>query len=270
MSDLNGVEFVILDVETTGLSPLSGDRIVEIGLIKLKDSKITECFETLIDPRREISYSAFLVNGISMKMLEGAPPMENVLPDVLNFIKGACLVGHNIKFDLKFLDYESSLAGHDLLDTVLTIDTARMARALLPNLESYALGNLAHFLEINISTRHRAMADAELTLKVFKKLLDIARAKNICHLKILSYLFGIKKPSLEENRSKIQFIKEALSEKYLLNLMYFGNASGLTERCVKPLQLTGRGRQATLTAFCHLRNQERDFKVERILNLGKI
>lgn len=269
MNDFKDKEFVILDVETTGLSPLSGDRIVEIGLLKIKDEKITARFEALVNPGREISYGAFLVNRITQEMLQGAPEVHTILTDVLDFIGGFCLVGHNIKFDLGFLNHELSLAGYSPLGDILAIDTGKMARSLLPELGSYALGNLAYSLNISPENHHRAMGDAQITFKVFKKLLHIAKSKNIYHPDTLSYLFGIQKPSLRRNHSKMQLIRQALEAKKRLNLVYFGAESGMTQRQVTPLELVGSGRQATLIAFCHLRNEERNFKIERILNLEK-
>lgn len=270
MNDLKDKEFVILDVETTGLSPLSGDRVIEIGLLKIKNEKIIDRFETLINPGREIFYDAFLVNRISQEMLEGAPYAPAVLPQVLEFMGEACLIGHNIKFDLKFLNYELLLAGHSPLEEIATIDTGKMAKALLPDLGSYALGNLAYSFNIGRENHHRAMGDVEMTFKVFKRLLKVAEDKNIFRLDVLNYLFGIQKPSLERNHLTLRMIQEALAVKSSLNLIYFTTGSGITQRRITPVELIGRGRQATLVAFCHLRNEERNFKIERILNLEKL
>ena len=178
-------EFVIFDVETTGLSPRLGDRIIEIAALKVKDLEEVERFHSFIDPQRELSYGAFLVNGITSQMLEGAPKTNQVLPRFVEFLGKACLVGHNIKFDLSFLNNELSLIGHPLPGENMILDTLRMARRLLPGIGRYSLLNVAYSLAIDIGQTHRAMADVELTYDVFRRLLEIADRKDVCNFEML-------------------------------------------------------------------------------------
>ena len=269
MTDLKGIEFVIFDVETTGLSPYSGDRIVEIAAVKLKDSKIVGRFETMLDPQREISYEAFSVNGITPEMLSGAPRAEEVLPDIFHFIKNAYLVGHNIKFDLNFLNNEFVLAGWPPLEDLLTIDTVKMARGLLPQLGRYSLGAVAYSLGMSYPQKHRAMSDVEMTLGVFQKLLELAEDKKISDLNLLTSLFGYHPSWQKIQEGKVDMITEAIFAEHRLNLLYFGTNSGLTSRIVKPQQLIGDGRETVLVGFCHLRNEERHFRLDRIVQLEK-
>jgi DNA polymerase III epsilon subunit family exonuclease len=182
MEHLHKQECVIFDVETTGLSPLDGDRIIELAALKIKGERVVERFHTLIDPEREISMGAFLVNGISAEMLRGAPCAREVLPKFMSFLgeEGeAWIVGHNIRFDLGFLSRELALINRKLHESVMALDTLRMARKLLPDLSSHRLWVVARSLGIDCDQRHRAMADVEMTHAVFVKLLDLAKSHKI-------------------------------------------------------------------------------------------
>ena len=186
MKDLRKQEFIIFDVETTGLSPRWGDRIIEIAALKVKDLKPVGEFYSFVDPQREISYGAFQVNGITPDMLMGAPTLEEILPRFLKFIGSAALVGHNIKFDLSFLCYELSLMGKWLRPKTVVIDTLKMARGLLPHLGRYPLWFIADSLGITRKQEHRAMADVKLTFEVFLRLIKTMGKKDIEDMGVLS------------------------------------------------------------------------------------
>lgn len=178
MNRLRNAEFVIVDVETTGLSPFSGDRVIEIAALKVKDLKIQKRFQTLINPEREVSWGAFMVNGISNEMLIGAPKAKEVLKDFLSFIDGTHLVGHNVPFDLKFLNYEFKLAGHAPINNVIVFDTVTLARQVVPRLNSYSLAYLSQILGIKEKQEHRAMSDVEMTFEVLCRLFKMADEKS--------------------------------------------------------------------------------------------
>lgn len=172
MKDVKKGTFVILDVETTGLSPFSGDRIIEIAALKVVNLKTVDKFYSFVDPQRDLSLGAFEVNRITPQMLKGAPPSKEVLPRFLEFVGDAHLVGHNVGFDLGFITYELSLINLKLKDEVLVIDTLKMAKEVLPNLGRYALWLVARSLGINRDQNHRAMSDVELTYEVFCQLIE--------------------------------------------------------------------------------------------------
>ncbi len=174
MKDLKNKELVIFDVETTGLSPKDGDRIIEIAALKLRRLKPVDRFHTLINPEREISREAFEINGISQEMLEGKPTAREVLPGFLDFIGSLPLAGHNISFDLGFLRHELSLLRLELNEDRPIIDTIRMAKTLLPGLKRYPLWLVAQTLKIDVGQVHRAAGDVDLTAQVLCKLLDVA------------------------------------------------------------------------------------------------
>lgn len=193
-------EFVIFDVETTGLSPIDGDRIVEIAAVKVKGSTVTDRFHSLVNPQRSIPPQATEVHNITEDMLATAPLSADVLPQMINFIGGACVAGHNVRFDLGFLCYELALVGRKLNEQTPAVDTLKMARDLLPYLSNHKLSYLARSLGVVVNQTHRAMADVEITAAVFLRLMDMAGDKNLQKVSIFLEQFGVEKPSFKLTR----------------------------------------------------------------------
>ena len=138
---IDDVDFVIFDVETTGLSPKDGDRIVEIGALRYKNGQALDSFSSLLNPQRPVSPGAFAVNRISQEMLKDAPTAAEVLPKFLEFAGNGCLAGYNVGFDMGFLEAELGLFGQALPEDTAVVDIIQMARRTFPGLSSYGLGN---------------------------------------------------------------------------------------------------------------------------------
>ena len=190
-------EFVIFDVETTGLSPVDGDRIVEIAAVKIKGAVVVDKFYSLVNPQRSMPSHATLVNNITQEMLVDAPVAADVLPPMINFIGGACVAGHNVRFDLNFLCYELALIGRRLNDQTPAVDTLKMARDLLPYLSNHKLAYLARSLGVVVDQTHRAMADVEITVAVFLRLMEMAGDKDLHQVAVFLNQFGVEKPSFK-------------------------------------------------------------------------
>lgn len=188
-------EFVVFDVETTGLSPLNGDRIIEVAAVKIKAGKIVDEYTSLINPQRDIPIEAQRVNKITPEMIADAPFSESVLPGIISFIAGACLVGHNIKFDLDFLCFELSALGRKLKNETPALDTLKMSKHLMAHLRSHRLSYLATSLGLSVAETHRALADVKLTIAVFYRLLDIASDQGLEEIQDLIKLFSVQKPN---------------------------------------------------------------------------
>jgi DNA polymerase III epsilon subunit family exonuclease len=191
----NEIECVVFDVETTGLSAERGDRIVEIAAIKVKDGNIIASIESLINPKRDIPIEASLIHTITNDMVASAPTAAEFLPKILEFIGGACLVGHNIKFDLDFLCYELAGFGRRLNESTPAIDTIKMAKRLLPQLSTYRLGNLAQYFGANVQETHRALADVKLTVTIVTRLLDLAVKQGLSTPADIFKEFTVPKPN---------------------------------------------------------------------------
>ena len=160
-------DYVIFDLETTGLSTET-DRVVEIAGVKVRDGKVVQEFETLVNPGMPIPYMASEVNGITDDMVADAPAIDKALQDFLDFVGDMVLVGHNIdSFDLKFIlrDAQEHL-GKGLQNAY--IDTLLLSRVFLPQLAHHSLSNLAEYYGIDTSGAHRALADCRMTQKVFE------------------------------------------------------------------------------------------------------
>jgi DNA polymerase III epsilon subunit len=193
-------EFVIFDVETTGLSPVEGDRIVEIAAVKVKGTQVVDKFYSLVNPQRSMPLQATQVNNITEDMLTTAPMAADILPQMIHFIGGACVAGHNVRFDLNFLCFELALIGRRLNDQTPAVDTLKMARELLPYLSNHKLAYLARSLGVVVDQTHRAMADVELTVAVFLRLMDMAGDKDLQQVSIFLNQFGVEKPSFKLNQ----------------------------------------------------------------------
>lgn len=182
-------EFVVLDVETTGLAP-SKDRIIELAAIRFVDGKPIEWFETFINPEREIPSEATAVNKITNEMVVNAPTISQILPALEDFVGKSDLVAHNMEFDLKFLYY----SGSAIMETKRRyFDTLEQAQKLLkkPKMKydkefgmydidydsdydvyDYKLGTLCSHYLITVPEEHRAYADAFVTGVLFGCLIE--------------------------------------------------------------------------------------------------
>ena len=162
--------YVVFDLETTGFSPVN-DRIIEIGAVKIEDGKIVERFSEFVNPLRPIPFRIEQLTSINDSMVMDAEPIEEVLPRFLAFCGGAPLVGHNVSFDISFIEEncDRMRIAHDFT----TVDTVTLARFLLPNLARFKLDQVAKALNVPIGHHHRAVDDAECTAGIFLKFLSM-------------------------------------------------------------------------------------------------
>lgn len=192
--EIKKTEFVVFDVETTGLSPTGGDRIIEIAAIRIKEGRVTGEFYSLVNPKRALSAQATLVNQITQDMIADAPDATVVLPQLIEFIGGSCVAGHNVRFDLGFVAYELALIGRRIQEGTPVVDTLKMSRELLPYLSNHKLAYIARSLGVNVGETHRAMADVKLTAAILSRLMDMAIEKNIDKVGKFLEQFGVEKP----------------------------------------------------------------------------
>lgn len=163
--------FVVIDVETTGLSPWRGHRVIEIGAVAVEAGKIADEFHRLICTGRRVPRSAMRVHGLSDAQLQGEPSPEDVYPELRRFLAGSPLVAHNIRFDMGFLRCEFARLGIGLPNRGYC--TLRLCRRRLPRLPDYRLETVARHLFGELDPGvclHRALADARLTARVWMAL----------------------------------------------------------------------------------------------------
>lgn len=267
--DISEVEFTIFDTETTGLQPESGDRIIEIAAIKWKDNALGETFHSLVNPRQKISAAAYEINHISDEMLKEAPTIDKVLPQFIDFIKGSILSSYNAGFDLAFLKNETKLLNLNFPEDLIVVDILTMAKRLLPNIERHALWFVAQSLDIKTTQEHRALSDVELTISVFNKLNAILKEKGLTDFLQFSSLFALNSSFLSNiNAKKIAEIQQAIDLGIELKIKYLSRSEAqVSERLVTPKQIRQQNNKDYLVAYCHLRAQERTFRVDGILHI---
>ena len=171
--------FVVFDLETTGFSPVS-DRIIEIGAVRIENGKITDRFSEFVNPQIPIPFRIEQLTSINDSMVMDAGTVEEILPRFLQFCSGAALVGHNVAFDISFIEENCDRLGiaHDFT----TVDTVTLARAMLPNLTRFKLDTVARALNIPLGHHHRAVDDAECTAGIFLKFLEMLGDRKIGRL----------------------------------------------------------------------------------------
>ena len=159
----------VFDLETTGLSPSYGDRITEIGAIKLSGNKLCGVFQTLINPERNIPEKIVEITGITNEMVADKPTISQVLPLFMDFIGDDTLVAHNAKFDTSFLRYELKECGiNKNFETFCTLLASRKEVKTSANFKLSTLKN--HFNLKPMGAMHRALSDAYVTAQLYLKL----------------------------------------------------------------------------------------------------
>ena len=157
---------VMIDFETTGLSPAMGDRITEVAALRIVGGRVTERYVSLINCGARIPSFITALTGISQDMVDNAPPVSRVMPELLDFIGNDMLSAHNASFDEKFLKAESERLGLATAHTGL-VCSLKLSRRIFPGMPSYKLGTLSGQLGIRFrSAAHRAESDAEVAAEV--------------------------------------------------------------------------------------------------------
>lgn len=166
---------IVLDFETTGLSPEQGDRAIEIGAVKLENGEVVSRFQSLMNPGRRIS--AFIENytGITNSMLKTAPSCSDVMHEFADFANGYDLVAHNASFDKRFLHSELKRIKRNHSSEFAC--SMLVARRLYQNAQNHQLGTLVKLNNLpNDGTFHRALADADMTALLWLKMLNLIQS----------------------------------------------------------------------------------------------
>jgi DNA polymerase III subunit epsilon len=170
---------IVFDTETTGLDPMQGDRLVEIGCIELVNRFPTgRTFHCYFNPERDMPDQAFKIHGLSIEFLKDKPLFAEKVEELIAFLGEAQLVAHNAIFDLGFLNSELERAGHVLVNRERLIDTLLIARRKHPG-GANRLDDLCVRYAIDNSrrTKHGALLDAELLAEVYVELIGARQAQ---------------------------------------------------------------------------------------------
>lgn len=164
---------IVLDTETTGLDPFSGDRLVEIGCVELFNLMPTgNTFHHYLDPERDVPEEAFRVHGLSREFLTGKPKFADIADTFRDFLGDAKIIIHNAEFDMRFINAEFGLLGQQPIPMTNVIDTLALARRKHPGSPN-SLDALCSRYKIDSSrrTKHGALLDSELLAEVYAELM---------------------------------------------------------------------------------------------------
>jgi DNA polymerase-3 subunit epsilon len=162
---------IVLDFETTGLSPDYGDRAIEIGAVRIDNGEVVERFQALMNPGRRIDSFIEGYTGITNGMLKDAPPCKEVMHEFADFINGYNLVAHNASFDKRFLDAELDKISRSYSGQFAC--SMLMSRRIYQNAPNHKLGTLVEYVNIpSDGAYHRALYDSEMTTKLWLAMLD--------------------------------------------------------------------------------------------------
>jgi DNA polymerase III epsilon subunit family exonuclease len=261
------VPLAVLDFETTGLRVGKDDRVVEIGVVRMdpeRGGRWSETrFESLVNPQREIPGRVVKIHGITDSMVRTAPRFDEVAPELLSLLEGAVIVGHNVTFDLAFLMRECRRNGVATPELGPVIDTLQVSRHVF-GFYRCNLVALAERMGIAHRRAHTALGDAETTLFVLRRMLDaLGAGGRIPTIGELAAMVDALRRGGSGRIRMIDALKAAHSDRRDLVIDYTdihgqGAISNRRRITVQNLRLP------YVDAFCHLREAERVFRVDRI------
>lgn len=175
---------VVLDFETTGLSPDYGDRAIEIGAVRIENGEVVERFQALMNPGRRINRFIEGYTGITNGMLKDAPPCGEVMHDFADFINGYNMVAHNASFDKRFLDAELAKISRNYSGQFAC--SMLLSRRIYQDAPNHKLGTLVEFANISAEGAfHRALYDSEMTTKLWLSMLG--KISEQCDIKSIPF-----------------------------------------------------------------------------------
>ena len=258
MGKLEFRTFAFLDVETTGLSAWFGDRICEVAILRCRGEEILEQFDTLVNPERPISPGAARVNGLEDEDLAGAPLFFEIAGQVKSLLEEAIIVCHNAPFDLGFVSSEFTRLGQSL-PPLEVIDTLLLARKYF-DFDSNGLQAIAGYLRMDRSGAHRALADALTTRDVLDYFLVELKPLPVDEL-----VYVYSPPVAASAALNLPpLIEEAVASKKRLFICYVDSKGNETRRWITPKQVLTLNDYIYLAAHCHLRDEDRSFRLDRI------
>jgi DNA polymerase III subunit epsilon len=251
LTPLVDTTFVVVDLETTGLSP-TRDRITEVGAVRARGGEVEAELRTFVHPGQPIPAAVTAITGITDADVAGAPGADEVLPMLVDFIGGATLVAHNAPFDVGFIT--AAAAGMGLrLPRFTVLDTAVLARRLIRDeVRDVRLATLARHFRAPTSPDHRALNDARATLHVLHGLIERAGSLGATSLEDLIALCG---PTGDRSYRRIDLVRDAPSTpgvyRFLADdgeVLYVGKATDLRRRLRSYFGQDTRRRTADLVA----------------------
>lgn len=276
--------YVAFDTETTGINPIVAKLVELSGVMFRGTGEVIQTISLLIDPEIDIPQEVIAIHGITNEMVQGMPTCREAVPQFINWLHSAplpapqtmpLLVAHNASFDLGFLQVALAKSGQSLPPNPV-IDTLSLARKLLPGPLNYKLKTLVEYIGVEEGTYHRAEADSfhvrSLLLRILSELPADTTLKELEEISQLLYFLDPVSAVYEQLPGKREAalgpIDQAIKAGMDLKLAYHGHRR--TVRKVTPLTLLFSNGIYYLNAFCHLAQNERTFRLDRIVNIEAI
>ena len=253
---------VFFDVETTGLYPNLGDRVCEVGIVIAQGEQILETYASLVNPLRPISPGAAAVNGLNDEILRHQPTFAEIADEVIRRLHGQVVVCHNAPFDLGFLQSELARLGRAWQPHQI-IDTLQLARKYF-HFASNSLSAVASALGIVVQDAHRALGDALTTYRLFCYFQQQLGGKSDLSNSIPWQT--ARKPGfgLQGDVELPPLLRKALDTQSDLEILYRDGSGNLTRRWIRPTQILSGFGTVYVVAYCHLRGEERSFRLDRM------
>ena len=169
--------YVVLDIETTGFSPVNNE-IIELSAIRVENNKVKEEFTSLVRPTNPVNYYITNLTGISNNMLNNAPDIKDALLHFMEFVSNSIIIGHNVNFDISFISKKLQ-ENYNLEFNNDYIDTLKLAKNFLPELKSRKLGAIAEHFNMDTEGMHRGLKDCRVTNSCYQKFLEMQNQKQL-------------------------------------------------------------------------------------------
>lgn len=263
------IPFVVLDTETTGLHPYTGHRVVEIGAVRFENGEKVAELDQLLQPGRLMDPGASRVNGIDDIDLLGKPTFADIAPDLLSLLDGALLVAHNAAFDASFVGMEYFINGYTN-GTQQGVPANPWVCTLLLARQHFYFGrnNLSHIaqqLNIRMGRAHRALNDVYMTAEIFKRMTQILADQKIITVGDLLHAQGGAIYTPAPPRADLPpLIADAMANGRSLQIRYV-TPTKKSQRTITPKYITQSKDHTYLVAYCHKENDQRTFRLDRIV-----
>ncbi len=219
-------EFVVFDLETTGLSP-EYEKIIEIGAVKISNGKVIDKLSTFVDPEKPISPKITELTGITNEMVAGAPKEDEAVKSFIDFCGTSPLVAHNAKFDMSFIHASCTRNNFDYAPCY--IDTVALAKGLYKGLKNYKLNTVAEHLNCSDFNHHRAVDDANVLSEIFIRMLDrLESVHKVINVNKINYCFN--KEESKQTHHIILLVKDAVGLKNLYKLVSYSHLNYFYKR----------------------------------------
>ncbi len=267
---ISGATYCAVDVETSGLRMTS--RVIEVGAVKFKLSGECYEFQSLVNPCEPISPGAADIHGITDDMVASAPRSGDVMPALMNFMRGCVFVAHNAPFDVKMIGNELARM-RSVVPTNPVVCTVRLARLRIQGLSNYRLGTLADHLGIDATGLHGALPDAHAARAVFVE--GVRGLPPLSRVAELPGLIGpfdhIAPPSVEDFEPTGDIEELEVMARWRLSIeIDYEPSIARGPAVVTPLYLFDGGGHRYMKAYCHSDGIHKTYRLDRIIDFRRV